>query len=487
MNEALILIPIFLPILAGIILEVVKEGKKKTMNIFVAAVLVIECILVFMGIPKVGSSVTLFNLTENLPIYFKIDSLGIIFAVLMVVVWLLAGIFSFEYMKHEQKEKRYQGYFLIVIGVLIALDYAGNLVTLYAFYEMMTLTSLPLVIHTGKKEATMAGLKYLFYSLCGAYCALFGFYFIYKYADSITFTFGGTLTNTAGHETILLVSALLMIMGFGVKAGMLPLHAWLTAAHPVAPAPASAALSAIIVKCGVLGIIRVVYYLFGQSFIQGTFVQTTWMILSLTTVFMGSTLAFKEKVLKRRMAYSTVSQVSYILFGLSLFTQTGMEGALLHVLTHGFTKCGLFLAAGAIIYKTGKTRVDELRGIGKEMPVTIWCFTLLSMTLVGIPPTGGFISKWYLCVGAMDSKLQVFCWLGPVILLISALLTAGYLFPITINGFFPGEDYDYSKLEKKEPNLLMTIPLVILTALAIGCGVFSNSLLSIIDTVAGLM
>lgn len=487
MKEAFIIIPIFLPILAGILLEIVKEGNKKTMNIFVAAVLAMECGIVIFDIGQIGNEIILFNLTEKLPIYFKIDKLGIIFAVVMVIVWLLAGIFSFEYMKHEEKEKRYQGFFLIVLGVLIAIDFSGNLVTFYAFYELMTLTSLPLVIHTGKREANFAGLKYLFYSLCGAYCALFGFYFLYKYADSLTFTFGGNLTNVAGHETLLLVCALLMIIGFGVKAGMLPLHAWLTAAHPVAPAPASAVMSGIIVKVGVLGIIRTVFYLFGTQFLQGTFVQTVFMILSLTTVFMGSTLALKEKVLKRRLAYSTVSQISYILFGLSLFDKSGMEGALLHVLMHSVTKCGLFLAVGAIIYKTGKTKVDELRGIGKEMPITIWCYTLLSITLVGIPPTGGFMSKWYLCVGAMDSKLPIFRWLGPVILLISALLTAGYLLPITINGFFPGEKYDYSKLEKKEPNLLMLIPLIILTALAIGVGVCSSSLISVIDLVAGLM
>ncbi|MBO4376206.1 MAG: proton-conducting membrane transporter [Lachnospiraceae bacterium] len=480
MNETFILAPVCVPIVAGIILEILKKTEKMRMNLFVAAVLAIESVLVFINTGKIGSEVTLFSITDNLPVYFKIDKLGIIFAILMVIIWLLAGIFSFEYMKHEDNEKRYQGFYLIVIGVLIGLDFAGNLVTFYMFYEMMTLTAFPLVIHTGKKEATMAGLKYLYYSLGGAYFALFGFYFVFKYADSITFKLGGTLTNTAGHDSLLLLCALFMIIGFGVKAGMFPMHAWLTSAHPVAPAPASAVLSGIIVKTGILGIIRVIFYIFGTEFIRGTYVQTTWMILSLVTVFLGSTMAYKEKVLKKRLAYSTVSQISYIMFGLSLLNETAFEGSMLHVLMHAFTKCGLFLTAGAIIYKTGKTKVDELRGIGKEMPVLIWCYTLLSITLIGIPPTGGLASKWYICEGAIKSELPVFYWLGPVILLISALLTAGYLLPITIKGFFPGEDFNYDALEKKEPDLTMLIPVIILTAGAVGVGLFSSPLAEMI-------
>jgi len=483
MKEAFILIPIALPILSGVILEIIRKFNKKPMNIFVAAVLVIDSLLVIMNTTKIGTEVTLFYLTDKLPIMFKIDTLGIVFAILMVVVWLITGVFSFEYMKHEENEKRYQGFYLIVLGVLIALDFAGNLITFYMFYEMMTLTAFPLVIHTGKKEATMAGLKYLYYSLAGAYFALFGFYFVYRYAESLTFTYGGTIHYTMGHDTLLLVCALLMIIGFGVKAGMFPMHGWLTAAHPVAPAPASAVLSGIIVKTGILGIIRVVFYIFGADFIRGSFVQTTWMVLALITVIMGSTMAFREKILKKRLAYSTVSQISYIMFGLSLLNDTGFEGSILHVLMHAFTKCGLFLCAGAIIYKTGKTKVDELRGIGKEMPVLMWCYTILSITLIGIPPTGGLVSKWYLCLGAFESNLGVFRWLGPVALIVSALLTVGYLLPLTIKGFLPGDDYDYSALTKKEPGKLMNVPVILLTVAAVGVGLLSTPLLEIISKI----
>ena len=204
----------------------------------------------------------------------------------------------------------------------------------------------------------------------------------------------------------------------------------------MAPAPASAVLSAVIVKAGVLAIVRVVYYIYGVSFLRGTWVQTAFMVLSLTTVFMGSMLAYREPVLKKRLAYSTVSQLSYILFGLAVMDAGSVAGGLLHVLSHGFIKASLFLCAGAVIYMTGKTRVDQLKGIGKEMPFIMWCFTIASLGLIGIPPTGGFLSKWYLAEGALSSGICGFSWIGPVVLLISALLTAGYLLPVVIQAFF---------------------------------------------------
>lgn len=483
-ESAFLLIPIILPILAGLILFVLPEFKnRKALCAYVGMALVLTGLFVVLNITGEDSSFTLFNLTANLPVYFKIDNIGKIFVTIVTVVWILAGFFSFEYMKHEHKEKRYFGFYLIVYGVLVALDFSGNILTFYLFYEFMTLTSLPLVLHTETKEAIMAALKYLFYSLCGAYMALFGLYFLNRYTNTLTFTAGGVLDMSLvpGHETLLLVVAFLMIVGFGVKAGMFPLHAWLPTAHPVAPAPASAALSGIIVKSGVLGIIRVAYYLFGAEFLRGTWVQTTWMILALITVFMGSMLAYREKGLKKRLAYSTVSQISYILFGIAILNPIGFTGALLHTICHAFIKCGLFLVVGAIIFKTGKTQVDDLRGIGKEMPITMWCYTFLSLCLIGIPPTGGFVSKWWLALGSLDSGIGVFAWLGPVILLISALLTAGYLLPITIRGFLPGEDYDYKTLTKKEPSLWMVIPILLLTILAVGIGIAPNAVIDFIQ------
>lgn len=424
-----------------------------------------------------GTSFTLFYLTETLPIVFAVDEMSVLFSCIVLIVLICAGVFSFAYMKHETKEKRYYGFYLIVFGVLNALCFAGNLLTFYLFFEMLTLTSMPLVLHNGSHEAIMAGLKYLFFSMCGAYMALFGVFLISQNCSTLTFTAGGVLSGAAAsHTGILLIAAFGMIVGFGVKAGMFPLHAWLPTAHPVAPAPASAVLSAVIVKAGVLAIIRTVYYIFGTDFLRGTWVQTAWLILTLITVFMGSMLAYREPVLKKRLAYSTVSQLSYILFGLATMGAEAVTGSLLHVLAHGLIKTALFLCAGAIIYTTGKTRVDELRGIGKEMPLTLWCYTIASLGLIGIPPTGGFVSKWHLAVGSLADALPVFRWLGPAVLLVSALLTAGYLLPLTVQGFLPGADYDYGQCRKREPSPLMTVPITVVTVLSVLLGLFPAQL-----------
>lgn len=486
--NSIVLLPILFPIIAGILLLTVGNYRtRKALLAFVGIVLLVTGALAAYCIFFVQEDLTAFYLTETLPIYFHIDAVGRLFASLVTIVWILAGFFSFAYMKHEENERRYFGFYLIVYGVLLGLDFAGNLITMYLFYELMTLVSMPLVLHTQTRESIMAGLKYLFYSFAGAYMSLAGIYFIYRYATTLTFTSGGVFEGNVLQEnqTLFLIVTMLMLIGFGVKAGMFPMHAWLPTAHPVAPGPASAVLSGIIVKSGVLAIVRVVYQIIGPQFLRGTWVQTAWMVLTLITVFMGSLLAFREPVLKKRLAYSTVSQISYILFGLSVMNGEAMTGGLLHVAAHAFIKVALFLCAAAIIYQTGCKRVEELRGIGKGMPVTLWCYTIVSLGLIGIPPTSGFVSKWHLAMGALESEIPVFSWLGPVILLLSALLTAGYLLPITIKGFFPGEDYDASAFGGKEPSKCMLIPLIIFAALTVILGLVPNPLLGVLESFAG--
>lgn len=429
----------------------------------------------------------IFYLTENLPVMFKIDILGLIFAAVTIFVWILCGIHGVEYFKGDKHIKRYFVFYFLSLGALLGLEFAGNMLTFYFFYELMSLLSMPLVFHTETKEAIMAGLKYLLYSLCGAYFVLFGFYFVYLHGNTIAFTKGGVFTMevTQAHSGILLAAAFCMILGFSVKAGMFPMQAWLWAAHPVAPAPASAFLSGIIVKAGVLGIIRTVFYIFGADFIRGTWVQTVILSLSLITVFMGSMLAYRENLLKKRLAYSTISQVSYIVFGLMILHPIAFVGAILHVVYHAIIKTCLFLSAGTIIHETGKTKVNELLGIGKQMPGVLWGFTFAALSLVGIPPAAGFVSKWNLCIGALNSDIKVFAVLGPIVLLISALLTAGYLLTITIRGFLPGEDFMAGKKVKRiHTPAVMLIPVLITGILAVVLGIFPNSLISVIEQIA---
>lgn len=425
-----------------------------------------------------NTAYVLFNLTENLPIMFKCDAMSLIFGGITILVWVLCGYYSISYFKNDKKIKSYAISYVLTLIVLLCLDMAGNLVTFYMFYEMMTLFSVPLVFHNRTRESIMAALKYLIYSLCGAYLVLFGFYFVYTYSKTIEFTPGGVLAGniTPENQGMLLLSVLLMLLGFSVKGGMLPMHAWLTTAHPVAPAPASAFLSGIIVKSGILGIVRVIFYIAGADFIRGTYVQYTVLILSLCTVFLGSMLAYRERLLKKRLAYSTVSQASYIIFGLITLNPIAFVGAITHVIFHAVIKSGLFLFAGVVIHETGKEYVDELTGMGKQMPIVWWCYTFSSLSLIGIPPAAGFISKWNLCIGALKADIGAFGYIGPAVLLISALLTAGYLLPITIKGFLPGNDFDVKNCKKLHVSMWMTVPLVILGLLSLGLGIFPNFL-----------
>ena len=301
----MLMLSIIVPVLLGLGILLVREIKSRTILLTITGAGLAAGALLSLGVIfGAETELFLFSFGKNLDLYFHVDSLGKLFALVVDVVWLISGFYAFEYMKHEQEEKRFFGFYVMVLGILHALTYSGNMVTFYLFYELMTLLSVPLILHNRSKDAIKGGLKYLFYSLFGAYMVLFGLFFLNRFADSLTFLPGGNLNMNAvaGNEGLMLIVAFSMIIGFSVKAGMFPLHAWLPTAHPVAPAPSSAVMSGIIVKMGVLGMIRVVYYLVGADFIRGTWVQTTWMTLALLTVFMGSMLAYREKIMKKRLA-----------------------------------------------------------------------------------------------------------------------------------------------------------------------------------------
>lgn len=510
----MILLPIVLPIVAGIIMLLLPEKvfRSRKMLINMTGVSFVVCVLLscFVLSGAAGERLVLFEIVGDIPVYFAIDDLGRIFAGLVTLVFLLVGFFALSYMEHEKNEKRFYGFYLITFGVLIGLDFAGNLMTLYIFYEFMTLASMPFVLHTESREAVMAGLKYLLYSFCGAYMALFGIYFLYQYArvfenpgpalggtwyyeraHMLSFIPGGSIDMerivASGNGGMLLVVAFLMILGFGVKAGLFPLHSWLPTAHPVAPSPASAFLSGIIVKGGVLAIIRTVFYCIGADALRGTWVQIVWAVLAIVTLVMGSALAFKEKVLKKRFAYSTVSNLSYILLGLSMLNTTAFVGSMLHVVFHAIIKSALFLFAGALIFNTGRTKVNDFIGLAGRMPILYWCYTIVSLGLIGIPPTSGLVSKWYLAVGCLESGISGISWLGAAALLVSALLTAGYLLPISIKGFLYAP-VDASLIEKyHEPSPLMLVPIIIFAALTILLGIYPTPFINFVSGISAAL
>lgn len=486
--SGLSLVSIVVPVAGGALLPVLGPVNKKNLprNVYVLAVTVMTFASVVACSMQDTGMLHLWDIAKGLSVCLNVDLLGKMFAALTSFLWIVNGIYSFSYMKEEEHLTCYYTSFLLALGSMIGISFSGNLITMYLFYEMMTLTTLCLVLHERTKEAANAAKKYFFYSVGGAFLGLFLFFVLYQYNDTLVFAAGGTLdpAKAAGHETLILAAVLCALIGFGAKAGMFPLHGWLPTAHPVAPAPASAVLSGNITKMGVFAVIRIVFYLVGTEFLRGTFVQYIFMALALLTILMGSMMAYMEDGFKKRLAYSTVSQVSYILFGLSLMNTAGFAGALMHVVFHSLVKNTLFLNAGAVIHQTGNTKVRALTGIGKEMPVTMWCFTLASLTLVGIPPTSAFLSKWYLAEGSLATGIPVFSWLGPVILLVSALLTAGYLITVTMKGFFPGDGFDYAGFRKKEAGLLMTVPMMILTAGAVLLGMFPGEFVKMVETIA---
>lgn len=481
-QQSLLLIQILFPVAAGCLFFTAPfRNSRRAGTVILFTVLLLESAFAGAGAVMDTTSVELFCVTPEIRLILCNDKLSGLFCGLSSFVFLAVGIYSAGYFSGTEKKERFYGFYLITLGVLQGVGLAGNLVSFYLFYEWMTFMTVPLVLHTRTRESVRAARKYLFYSVTGASLALAGIFLLSGNAEGLRFG-AGTL-NPEVREGQVFAAAVLLILGFGTKAGCFPMHGWLPTAHPAAPAPASAVLSGVITKTGVLGIIRSLYGIIGTEFLVGTPVQTLFLSLSLITVLMGSMLAYKEKMLKKRLAYSTVSQVSYILFGLALMTPAGFFAALLHLVFHSVIKDALFLFAGIVIHKTGKERASELRGLGKQLPVTFLCFTFAALALVGIPPASGFVSKWYLAMGALSAPVGIFSYLGPAVLLVSALLTAGYLFMIPADGFFPGKEYSPEEPEVKEAPLSMLLPLVVFSAAAVLFGIFSSPLCDIVTKI----
>ena len=476
----LILLTVLLPLVLGVYLYFGKIENRNLKNIIIASIVgvvaVINILLTFFK-----GEFNLFKFTESLQVGFMIDGLGSFFSIAISIIWLLVTIYSFEYMKHEENEDKFYCFYLLTFASLMGMCYARNLISAYVFFELVSLCSFPLVMHSKTKESIKAAMKYLFYSLGGAFVALIGVVMLIVKLGANDFSFDVfTYKGTLGDTIYYSVALFLCVIGFGAKAGMFPLQSWLPTAHPVAPSNASALLSGVITKAGVFLIIRTLYFVVSPSVIEGTIFHYVLIILALITIILGSSMAWSCKDIKKRLAYSSVSQISYILLGLFMFNETALVGSLIHVLAHMCIKVTLFLVAGAMIYKTHKRNVDDLNGIGKAMPIVMVCFSIASLGLVGVPPLSGFYSKWFIASGALETSIGALKYIACAVLLVSAILTAAYLLPIMIKGFFT-KDVEVIKVE---PNKLMTIPLIILVSLVFLVGMFSGY---IIDFIQGLM
>ena len=483
----LILLTLLVPLLGGAAMAFIRFPSGKARAIYVEAFACLTSLMVLsLLLTRTEETVILYNLMDKLPLAFRLDGPACVFAGLVAVLWPIASLYAFEYMKHEERENTFLCWYTMTYAVTLAVAFSANLFTLYVFYECLTLITLPLVIHKKDTMSIRAGRKYLTYSITGAALAFIAMVCIIFYAGTTDFVLGGVLdlTAAAGHETMLLGVFLLAFVGFGTKAAVFPMHAWLPAAS-VAPTPVTALLHAVaVVNTGAFAVLRVIYYSFGADFLAGTWAQTVALLLACVTIVFGSSMAVKEQHLKRRLAWSTISNLSYMLMGAALMSPAGMVGSMTHMVMHGVTKITLFYCAGAILVRTGKEYIQDVRGYGKLMPVTCAAFVVAGMSLVGTPPLSGFVSKFNLLSAAADAGA-----LGVVAiaaLIISAILTAIYLFTVIGPMYFRPLNTDMAHLAdfNRDPNWMMLVPFALLLAMIVGLGLWGGPLVSFLKDVA---
>lgn len=511
-------VPVFLPILAGILLIIVRSGiqgsrRERWMERGVEGVVLLTSAMVFAllgelwssglaGAPVVRSQV-LFRLFGDLTVCFKLDLMGSVFAGLVAFLWIFATLYAFEYMKDEPRRPAFFAYYTMTYGVTLGIALAGNLVTLYLFYEVLTLVTFPLVLHPMTREAALASRKYLYYSIGGAAFAFLGMVFVlgFSVTGNTEFLAGGVLDlQRAGeYRQVLLFIYVLAFFGFGVKAALFPVHGWLPRAT-VAPTPVTALLHAVaVVKSGAFAIMRFTYYSYGTAFLRGSWAQWLVMAAALVTIVYGSTMAVREVHWKRRLAYSTISNLSYILFGATLMSPVGLAAALSHLVAHAFMKICSFFCAGAVMHQTGKTYVYELDGMGRRMPVTFGCLTVASLSLMGIPLFAGFVSKWNLAQAAFAEGQGWLAgkggsWLpyaGVAVILYSALMTGIYMLTVLVRAYFPKEECGGAKDAcgdvSCDPNWRMLVPLVVFAAAILLIGLHSAPLMRLLRAIGGEM
>ena len=486
----MIILVILIPIIAGALVPMLSFKKRWHMEVFLESAVILNSILVwYLLLHHSDSTFLLAHFTGDLSICFKVDGMGMVFAGLVSALWPFATLYAFEYMTKEEHEKIFFLFYTMTYGITLGIALSANLLTMYFFYELLTLVTVPLVMHTLTREAILASRKYLYYSLGGAAFAFIGLIMIIIYGTTTDFILGGVLdlTKIGGRTNVLLFVYVMAFLGFGVKAAVFPFNSWLPQAG-VAPTPVTALLHAVaVVKSGAFAIIRLTYYSFGVDFLKGTWAQTTVMLVVMFTIVYGCSRAVKETHLKRRLAYSTISNLSYILFGVTIMTPLGLVGALTHLIFHAVIKICSFFCAGAIIHQTEKQYVHELDGMGYRMPCVFGIFTVSALALMGVPGLAGFISKWNLASAAVESGNPV-AYFGIACLLLSALLTAIYMLTIVVRAFFPGKDFDDSSIKEfKDPNWKMLLPLFVFVFFIIAFGLYSQPLTDFFrDVAAGL-
>ena len=413
-------------------------------------------------------------LLPDIELVLRADPLALLFVTLSAVLWLLTTVYAIGYLEGSPHRSRFFGFFSLCVTSTVGVALAGNLITFLLFYELLTLSTYPLVVHRGTDEARRAGRTYLFYTIIGGGLFLLGTVWLYTLTGTLEFTPRGFVSMLGdGHRAALITIFALLIAGLGVKAALVPLHGWLPKAM-VAPAPVSALLHAVaVVKAGAFGIVRVVYDVFGVEYAAGLGVTNPLAWLAAITIIYGSLRALNQDDLKRRLAYSTVSQVSYITLGVAIIGPVASIGGIVHLVHQGLMKITLFFCAGNLAETLGIHKISEMNGVGRRMPWTMAAFTIGAFGMIGAPPIAGFVSKWYLGLGALQSGQS---WVL-VVLALSSLLNAMYFLPILHAAWFRAAPDSWPaehNFGNKETAWALLLPPVVTALMAIGAGLLAS-------------
>lgn len=471
----LILCAIIVPILAGGLLYLRNAQSRAKRERYVLAVACATAVLALAAVrTHYGQGVfQVLQPSSRLSVAFHVDGLTCVFAVMVSLLWPLACLYAAEYMSREGAEDRFFAFYLASFGVTLGIAFSANIFTLYFFYELLTLCTLPLVMHSMDGKARYAGKVYLTYSMSGAALGFISMVFLLQFGGSF-FVFGGTMTDAGGMDiNIIRIAYVLGFFGFGVKAAVFPGHAWLLRAS-VAPTPVTALLHAVaVVKAGVFAVIRITWYGYGPELIRDTWAQDLIVAAAAFTVVYGSAKALHTKHLKRRLAWSTISNLSYVLLGVTTLTTYGLVAALTHMVFHAVLKITLFFGVGAIHYKMHRDFVPDIEGCGKLMPVVFGTFAVAALGLMGVPPLAGFSSKWMLATACLGTE-RLLIRVGAAALIASAILTALYMMQIVLLAFFPRQPRAISvkipRMARRDPGPRMTVPLVVLSLASIVLG-----------------
>jgi multicomponent Na+:H+ antiporter subunit D len=463
----LVLLSSFVPGMIIVFLDEERVLLRTTLNITGAVAKIVFVALMLLGVTHQHTHRWAFTVMPGLDLTLIGDPLALLFVALSAALWLVTTIYAIGYLEGSPNRTRFFSFFSLCVTASAGIALAGDLFTFIIFYEALTWATYPLVVHRGTPESIRAGRTYLAYTVTGGTVLLAGIVWLYSVTGTLSFVDGGFVEATAaGQVDTVRIIFVLLVGGLAVKAAIIPLHGWLPVAM-VAPAPVSALLHAVaVVKAGAFGIVRVLYSVYGIEYATAIGVAGFLALAAGVTILYGSLRALTQDDLKKRLAYSTVSQVSYITIGVATLGPVATLGGLVHLMHQGLMKITLFFCAGNLAETHGLKKVSELNGAGRRMPLTMAAFTIGAFGMIGLPPTAGFISKLYLGIGAVQADQL---WIVGV-LVVSSMLNAAYFLPIVYRAWFepPAEGGRVG-----EASWLLLAPALITAALSLGAGLFA--------------